>query len=157
MNFLKELSSVQMKMVKILSKDIILCKLLKFTDEDPLSKELDKNDDVFMKNITVIPKVNYENLKEGKVVVNLPYASVDGVNDESTNLIFMVDVFTTLDTWVTIEDKLRPIMIMERIGNALHRKRLSSVGLILFKTFELEVVSDEVSCYHMRFEIDING
>ena len=84
-----------------------------------------------------------------------PYGETNDSNDEFKNLNFDVLVYTTLDTWVVNDKSLRPFMIMSEIETSLKDKRMNGIGTMRYENFELTTLTDKISCYQMRFTIDV--
>lgn len=156
------IGSISKKIAVELGQDQQLCRLLKDTSINPLDKNKPDWDYIsnplLHKNILIVPKVDISELTESKVVINIPYSGLDADNGDFVNITFGIDVFTKLDQWIieNEDDVLRPFKIMERIKKKIHKKRLSSIGIIKFSTFELEILDDDVACHHMIFYTDDN-
>lgn len=153
-NLFNELGKNLLSVVKLLSEDKELKQLLKYPVTNPYELKEPTFQEVYLKNITVLPKVDFEQLKEGIVVVNIPRGDRLYDNDEFFDNYFSIDIFTTMDSWIINDLILRPFKIMQIIQNKIDRKRLTGIGTIELKNFSLEVVSEEVTCYHMVFGVN---
>jgi hypothetical protein len=135
-----------------------LRRLLKYTDEDPLSKDLHKDPskkEILHRNITVVPLVNEEdNNSESTVVLVFTEGEVLD-NKEFKSLSFDVVVYTPLSEWLLNDINLRPFLIMSEIEKTLKNRRVESLGTIQYEGFNLQLVTDIMSSYRMRFTIDV--
>ena len=60
-----------------------------------------------------------------------------------------------LSEWILNDINLRPFLIMTEIEKSLKNKKIESIGTIDYSGFELELVTDIMSCYRMSFSIDV--
>jgi hypothetical protein len=154
----QELGTNLMNMALLLLDNSRLRRLLKYTDEDPLSKELHKDPskkEILHRNITVVPLVNEEdNNSESTVVLVFTEGEVLD-NREFKNLFFDVMIYVPLSEWTLNDINLRPFLIMSEIEKTLKNKRVESLGTIDYLGFNLHLITDIMSCYRMRFSIDV--
>lgn len=154
----EEIGTNLIKIASVLSTNQRLIRLLKYTDEDPLSKDL--HDDltphnVLHKNIRVIPLVNEkEDSTESTVVLIFDEAKVQE-NREFKYLYFDVLVYVPLSEWALNDINLRPFLIISEIEKSLKGKKVESLGKINYDGFKLDLVTDMISCYKMSFSIDV--
>lgn len=152
----KELGDNLFKIAEQLLKNQLLCRLLVNDDNDPLAREVKEPFSLLGKNIVVVPKINEDDFdRESKIALVFPYGETNDSNDEFKNLRFDVLVYTTLDTWVVNDKSLRPFMIMSEVETSLKDKRMNGIGTMRYENFELTTLTDKVSCYQMRFTIDV--
>ena len=76
-------------------------------------------------------------------------------NREFKKLFFDVMVYVPLGEWVLNDINLRPFLIMSEIEKNLKNKRVESLGTIDYLGFSLHLITDVMSCYRMRFSIDV--
>lgn len=161
-NKYKEIGSISKKIAMKLQTNPQLCRLLKYTDSNPLSSERpnwDINKEPLLhKNILIIPKINCEELTDNKIVINIPLGSTDLQNDDFAQVTIYIDVFTKMDQWIIEEedDMLRPFKIMSLVEEEISGKRISSIGTLKFSNFEQEVLDNDVTCHHMTFYVSTN-
>jgi hypothetical protein len=155
-----ELGINLMKMAELLLKNSRLCRLLKYTDEDPLSVEIHPVEPerklLLHKNIKVVPLVNEEeNDTESTVVLVFGEGTVDENNKEFKELLFDILIYVPLSEWLLNDINLRPFLIMSEIEKSIKGKRVESLGTIDYLGFNLHLITDIMSCYKMRFSIDV--
>lgn len=152
----KELGDNLFKIATHLLSNQNLCRLLVNDDMDPLAREVKDTYKLLGKNIVVVPKINEEDFdRESKVALVFPYGELNDNNKEFKNLRFDVLIYTTLDTWIVNNTSLRPFMIMSEIETSLKHKRVNGIGVIEYNNFELTTLTDKLSCYQMRFTINV--
>lgn len=152
----REIGDNLFKIAEQLLKNQLLCRLLVNDDNDPLAREVKQPFSLLGKNIVVVPKINEDDFdRESKIALVFPYGETNDSNDEFKNLRFDVLIYTTLDTWVVNDKSLRPFMIMSEIETSLKDKRMNGIGTMRYENFELTTLTDKVSCYQMRFTIDV--
>lgn len=154
-----ELGANLVKMSNLLLKNSRLCRLLKFTDEDPLSNEIHPEEPekkrILHKNIKVVPLVNEEeNDTESTIVLIFNEGSTND-NREFKDLFFDVMIYVPLSEWTLNDINLRPFLIMSEIEKSLKNKRVESLGTIDYLGFNLHLITDIMSCYRMRFSINV--
>lgn len=155
-----ELGINLVKMSELLLKNSRLCRLLKYTDEDPLSVEQHPEEpekkSLLHKNVKVVPLVNEdENNTESIVVLVFNEGNINGNNKEFKELLFDVLVYVPLSEWTLNDINLRPFLIMSEVEKSLKGKRVESLGVIEYSGFSLHLITDIMSCYRMRFSIDV--
>lgn len=152
----KELGSNLFKIAKRLLDNQLLCRLLVNDDSDPLAREVKDPLTLLNKNIVVVPKIDEQDFnRDSKLALVFPYGEVNNENSEFKNLQFHVLVYTTLDTWIINDENLRPFTIMSQVEESLKDKRINGIGVMKYEGFELTTLTDKISCYQMRFEIDV--
>lgn len=154
-----ELGTNLVKMAELLLQNERLCRLLKYTDEDPLSKEIHpeepKRKTILHQNIKVVPLVNEEeNNTESTIVLIFNEGEVMD-NKEFKSLAFDAMVYVPLSEWIINDINLRPFLIMSEIEKSLKNKRIESIGTIDYLGFSLHLITDIMSCYRMRFSINV--
>lgn len=154
-----ELGANLVKMSNLLLQNSRLCRLLKFTDEDPFSNEIHPEEPekkrILHKNIKVVPLVNEEeNDTESTIVLIFNEGSTND-NKEFKDLFFDVMIYVPLSEWTLNDINLRPFLIMSEIEKSLKNKRVESLGTIDYLGFNLHLITDIMSCYRMRFSINV--
>lgn len=133
-----------------------LLKYLKYTNTSPLDGEniVDPIKTILHKNIKVVPLVNEEeNGTESTLVLLYNAAGIDN-NSEFKNVSLSVLVYTPLVEWQINDINLRPFIIMSEIEESLKDKRIDGLGTLKYLGFELELLTDKISCYKMDFTLD---
>lgn len=154
-----ELGINLVKMAELLLKNERLCRLLKYTDSDPLSTEKHSSpperSKILHENIKVVPLVNEdENNTESTIVLIFNEGEVSD-NREFKGLSFDAMVYVPLSEWILNDVSLRPFLIMSEIEKSFKNKRVESLGTIDYHGFSLSLVTDIMSCYRMRFSINV--
>ena len=145
------------KIANLLLSNSRLGRLLKYTDMEPFSKE---HNDIAQKellhnNIKVVPLVKEEESNTESVVVIIFNEGEVLDNKEFKNLFFDIMIYTPLKEWILNDINLRPFLIMSEIEKTLKNKKIESVGTVNYHGFSLSLVTDIMSCYKMRFSIDV--
>ena len=152
----RELGDNLFKIATQLLENARLRQLLKNTGRNPFETEVQEKIELLHKNLLVVPLVDEADFdREGKIVILIPNGEKNGNNDEFKNIYFNVLIYTVLDTWVINDTSLRPFLIMSEVENSLKDKRINGIGKIKYLDFELELLTDKISCYKMEFEIEV--
>jgi hypothetical protein len=152
----RELGDNLFKIATQLLENARLRQLLKNTGRNPFETEVQEKIELLHKNLLVVPLVDEADFdREGKIVILIPNGEKNGNNDEFKNIYFDVLIYTVLDTWVINDTSLRPFLIMSEVENSLKDKRINGIGKIKYLDFELELLTDKISCYKMEFEIEV--
>lgn len=145
------------RIVKRLLSNDNLIKLLYYTDKDPLSKPTltneEKQEKIFEKLIKIVPKVGPKEGAESLIVVRVARSYNNYNNPEFLDLEIYVEVFTPLTQWLIKDSNLRPFAIMSEVSKSLKGKTVEGLGRIEGGTFELNFLSEEISCYQQTFYI----
>lgn len=152
-----ELGVNLMKMATKLLENQRLCKLLKYTDDNPLSETHSDvpQKDILHKNLKVVPLVNEEeNNTESTIVLIFTDGEVQN-NTEFKSVSFDAIIYTPFSEWLINDVSLRPFLIMSEIEKTLKNKRIESLGTITYRGFNLHMVTDIMGCYKMSFSIDV--
>ena len=134
-----------------------LCKLLKYTDVNPLEHEDIQNTvkELLNKNILVVPIVDEKEFTtESKIVLVFDGGEVNSNNNEFKDMSVKVFVYTPLREWVLNNNTLRPFMIMSEIEKSLKDKKIDGVGKLVYDRFYLNLLTDDISCYIMEFNYE---
>lgn len=153
---LKELGSFMQRIVKRLMNNQNLLKLLYYTDKDPLSQS-DISDDIIRKEIyekliKVIPRVGPKETASSLIAIKIDRGKANK-NDEFRDIHFMVDVFVPLTQWIIKDENLRPFAIMGEIQKSLQGAKVDGIGQIIGGDFELNFLTEEISCYTITFTV----
>lgn len=134
-----------------------LLKLLYYTDKDPLSKPDFTRDEInstfFEKLIKVVPRVGPKETATSLVALRVASGIRDSANTNFRTIKVCVEVFCPLTQWIIKDTNLRPFKIMGEIQQSLNGKKINGLGTIIGGDFELNFLSDEISCYQQEFFI----
>lgn len=153
----QEVGECLLKIVNLLATNQRLLRLLKYTDENPFSKDHEdlKSNDILHDNIKIVPLVNEsEDTTESTVVVTINSGRVEPENKEFKDFYFSALVYVPLDKWLLNDINLRPFLIMSEVEKKLKDIRVESIGKIKYHGFELQTITDLMSCYRMEFTIE---
>lgn len=153
---LNELGLVMQKIVKRLSVNQNLLKLLYYTDKDPFSQpdisEETYQREIFDKLIRVIPKVEAQEVANSILVLKIESGGVNSVNEEFLNIRGRIEIFIPLTQWKIKDSNLRPFSLLGEVQNTLNGKVVDGVGQLRCSDFELILLTDEISAYGLSFE-----
>lgn len=74
-------------------------------------------------------------------------------NDEFKKVVIEIENFVPLTQWFIKDDNLRPFAIMGEIQKSLVGKTINGLGKLSGGDFELNFLTDEISCYMQTFHI----
>ena len=145
------------KIVSRLQANQKLLKLLYYTDKDPygssdLTPEQIK-DEVFEKLIKIVPRVGPKETAQSLVVIRMVRAQANKGNDEFNDFLINIEVFVPLTQWIIKDSNLRPFAIMGEIHKSLNNKTIDGLGKMTGGDFQINFLSDEISCYEMSYYI----
>lgn len=152
-----EMGSNLQKIVKRLLANQNLLKLLYYTDTDPLShKDLDEDqirEEVFEKLVKIVPRVGPKETSKSVIVLRVPSGNLNYENNEFRDIGIDIEVFTPLTQWILKSDSLRPFLILGELQKSLNDKTINGMGKMVGGNFELNFLTEEISCYIQSFKI----
>ena len=155
---LGELGIELQKIIKRLMANQNLLKLLYYTGKDPLSEadltEEQINKDFFEKLIKIVPRVGPKETAQSLIALQVINGIPNRENNEFNIINFNIEVFVPLTQWMIKDSNLRPFAIMGEITKTLSRKTINGLGRIIYEGFEVNFLTDEISCYEMTFSIE---
>ena len=156
---LQEMGYNLQNIVKRLTANQNLLKLLYYTDKDPFSQQdLTKEQvqkEIFEKLIKIVPRVGAE-AKEGAqsiIAFRVIRSRKTTTNSEFQNITLAFEIFVPLTQWILKDVSLRPFLIMSEIQKSLEGKTIEGLGRIEFGGFDLNFLTEEMSCYEMTFNM----
>lgn len=134
-----------------------LLKLLYYTDKDPLNKP-DINDDIIKNEIfdtliKIVPRLKPRETARSIVAFRVTKGRKTKINDEFQDIEIAFEVFVPLTQWILKDVSLRPFLIMSEIEKSLDGKEINGLGKIQSGGFDINFLTDEMSCYEMIFSI----
>lgn len=145
------------KIVKRLLANQNLIKLLYYTDKDPYNNEdlspVEIQDNVYEKLVKVIPKVGSKENATSIVVVKVESASMNPENSEFRDIVIKIEVFVPLTQWIIKGSNLRPFAILGEVQKSLNGKTVNGLGKMVGGDFDLNFLTEEISCYEQTFYI----
>lgn len=154
---LQEMGENLQSIVKRLLANQTLLKLLYYTDKDPLSqpdlpREVIK-EEIYEKLVKVVPRLEPRETAKSIVAFRVVKGNKTPTNDEFQNIRINFEVFVPLTQWILKSDSLRPFLIMSEVIKSLDSKKINGLGEMSFGGFEINFLTDEMSCYEMYFNI----
>lgn len=154
---LKSLGPNLQKIVKRLMDNQNLLKLLYYTDKDPLSHEdltdEQKKSEIYEKLIKVVPRVGPKETAQSLVSMRVVRGSKNTENTEFRDFLIQFEVFVPLTQWFIKSDDLRPFAIMSEIQQTLNNKIISGLGRMTGGDFQINFLTEEISCYETSYWI----
>lgn len=145
------------KIITRLQANQNLLKLLYYTDKDPLNnKDLTKEqikEEVFEKLIKIIPRVGPKETAKSILAIRVVRGRKNSGNDEFTDLSINIEVFVPLTQWIIKDENLRPFAIMGEIQRSLDNKTIDGLGKLTGGDFDLNFLTEEISCYELTYRI----
>ena len=112
-----------------------------------------KKKEIYEKLIKVVPRVGPKEFDNSVVVVRVARGSKNSNNNQFRDLSIYIESFVPLTQWLVNDENLRPFLIMGEIQKSLDGKRMNQIGKMIGGDFELQVLTEEVSCYEQEFAI----
>lgn len=154
---LADMGSNLQKIITRLQSNQNLLKLLYYTGKDPyneneLTAEQIKNE-VFEKLIKVVPRVGPKETAQSLIALRVVRGSSNEQNDEFRDFEIDIEVFVPMTQWIIKDSNLRPFAIMGEIHKSLNRKTIDGLGKMVGGNFQINFLTDEMSCYEMTYYI----
>lgn len=154
---LAELGINLQKIVSRLMANDDLVNLLYYNDMEPLDKPHltmeQKRNEVFNKLIKIIPRVGPKETANSLITIRVANGHTFGNNTEFMTLTISVEIFVPLTQWILKNENLRPFLIMSEIKKSLNGKEINGLGKIKGGDFDLNFLTEEISCYEQIFKI----
>ena len=145
------------KIITLLLQNDNLVNLLYYEGKDPLNGDpltpQEKKTKIYEKLIKIIPRVGPKETAQSVVTLRVTRGSKINTNDEFKHVIIEIENFVPLTQWIIKDDNLRPFAIMGEIQKSLVGKTINGLGKISGGDFELNFLTDEISCYMQTFQI----
>lgn len=147
------------KIVTRLMANDKLVNLLYYTDKDPLSKQPlndgEKKDLIFDKLIKIVPRLGAEEKETATSIISIRVVRgrQNSENSEFKDMIIEVETFVPLTQWFIKDSNLRPFAIMGEVQDSLNGKTINGLGKMVGGDFDLNFLSEEISCYLQMFYI----
>ena len=154
---LQELGINLQKIVSRLMANDNLVKLLYYTDKDPLSQpnltDDQKKQLIFEKLIKIVPRVGPKETVNSIIALRVKNGQTLSKNQEFMDLTISIEVFVPLTQWILKSENLRPFLIMGEVKKSLDNKEINGLGKMYGGDFDLNFLTDEISCYEQTFYI----
>lgn len=153
----KDIGENFQKIVSRLMANDDLVKLLYYTDKDPLSQpnltSEEKKEKIFQKLIKIVPRVGPKETASSLIAIRIVSGKTDTDNTEFKTVSVAVEVFVPLTQWIIKNENLRPFAILGEVQKSLNDKKINGLGKMKGGDFELNFLTDEISCYEQMYEI----
>lgn len=156
----RNLGELGLNLQKIVSRLLTnqnLLKYLYYTDKDPLNHEdltsEQIENEIYEKLVKVVPRVGPKETAASIVTLRVVRARTNPGNDEFDNIEIHIEVFCPLTQWFVKNSNLRPFCILSEINNSINRKRINGLGQLINTGFQLNFLTDEISCYEAHYEL----
>ena len=146
--YLEEVLGRQLKISKNLEETV-----QEYCDRVKVEWSRIKKKEIYEKLIKVVPRVGPKEFDNSVVVVRVARGSKNPNNNQFRDLSIYIESFVPLTQWLVNDENLRPFLIMGEIQKSLDGKRMNQIGKMIGGDFELQVLTEEVSCYEQEFAI----
>lgn len=153
------------------NKDLI--KLLYYTDINPLSHDIiaearskypsEVNDEdaynkfcaneIFEKLVKIVPRVGPKETANSILAIQIQTGHRNPGNGEFRNIGIVIESFVPLTQWLINDDQLRPFYILGEVQKSLADKTINGLGKLEGGDFDINFLTDEISCYEQTFQI----
>lgn len=145
------------KIMKRLLANQNLLKYLYYSDKDPLS-QADLTDEVIRQQVTeklikVVPRVGPKETAQSLIALRVVRGTRNKENLEFQDLILQIEVFTPMTQWIIKDTNLRPFAIIGELQNSLDDKIINGLGRLMGGDFDLNFLTEEMSCYEVTYRI----
>lgn len=145
-----------------------LVKLLYYVDKDPFSHDFSEvvgeektyatyeefcQKEIYEKLIKITPRVGPKETSNSILTIQVVYGHRNQQNGEFKNLRIVVESFVPLTQWIIKSDNLRPFHILGEVQESLDGKTVNGLGKINGGDFDVNFLTEEISCYEQEFNI----
>ena len=145
------------KITRRLQTNQNLLKLLYYTGKDPYSgedlTEVQIKNEIFEKLIKIIPRVGPKETAHSLIAMRVVRGRSNPENGEFRDFEIDIEVFVPLTQWIIKDSNLRPFAIMGEIHKSLNNKIIDGLGKMTGGDFQINFLTDEMSCYEMVYYI----
>ena len=145
------------KIITRLQSNQDLLKLLYYTDKDPYSHAdltaEEVYDNIFEKLIKIVPRVGPKETAQSLVAIRIVRGRSNQENNEFRDFEIDIEVFVPMTQWIIKDSNLRPFAIMGEIHRSLNNKTIDGLGKMTGGDFQVNFLTDEISCYEMVYYI----
>lgn len=160
MKNLTELGPHIQEIIKRLLLNDNFVKLLYYTDKNPLSNPAltneQKQKDIYNSLLRIIPKISAKETAQSIVSIQVEKGSLNSENNQYRDFLITFEIFVPFTQWIINDINLRPFAILGEIQKSLNKKRISGLGTISGGDFEVNYLTEELSCHKQYFQITLN-
>ncbi len=147
------------KIIKRLTSNQNLLKLLYYNDKDPLNQEdlteEQIKEEVLEKLIKVVPRIGPKETANSIISVRITNGRKNLENNEFRNILISIEIFVPLTQWMIKDSNLRPFAIMGEVQKSLDNKTINGMGKMVGGNFELNFLTEEISAYEQTYSLII--
>lgn len=145
------------KIIKRLTSNQNLLKLLYYNDKDPLNQEdlteEQIKEEVLEKLIKVVPRIGPKETANSIISVRITNGRKNLENNEFRNILISIEIFVPLTQWMIKDSNLRPFAIMGEVQKSLDNKTINGMGKMVGGNFELNFLTEEISAYEQTYSL----
>lgn len=156
----RNLSDLGIHLQKIMNRLLSnqkLVKLLYYTDKDPYTSadltDTQIKNEVYEKLIKIVPRISSNETAKSIVTIRVVSGMSNKGNDEFRDFTIAIETFVPLTQWFIKDSNLRPFAIMGEIHKSLNGKIIDGLGKVSGGDFQINFLTDEISCYEMNYQI----
>lgn len=159
---LKEIGPYLQRITTRLLANQNLLKYLYYTDKDPLNNpDLTQEQirkEIFEQLVRVVPRIGQEVKETAKSFISLEVVRgrQNSLNNQFEDLEITIEVFVPITQWIIKDENLRPFCIMGEIQNSLNGKVIDGLGRVHGGDFDVNFLTDKMSCYEMSYSFTLN-
>ena len=136
-------------------EDEDICKLLYYTDKDPLSHENMTEEEklnLLHKNILVVPKVpENDDVKGSYILILYDGFNINLQNPQFKDADLLFIIVCPPENWVINDNSLRPFMLMSRIDELFGNKKIANIGTLQFVKADRFVLNSQLTGYGLTY------
>lgn len=145
------------RIVRKMTENQRLCRLLKYQKADPFDKELPDVDGLSLLNshLNIIPKIpEVDTIERSYIVIVFDKFIMNTANPDFKLTTIRFDIICPFDEWILDADNLRPYLIMQELDQMFNQAKLSGIGNLQFERCEPLVLSPQLGGYTMHYSIN---
>ena len=154
---LEDLGPNLQKIISRLQANQNLLKLLYYSGKDPYSQEdltpSQIKNEIFEKLIKIVPRVGPKETAQSLIALRVVRGRSNPENGEFRDFEIAIEVFVPMTQWIIKDSNLRPFAIMGEIHRSLNNKTIDGLGKMTGGDFQINFLTDEMSCYEMAYYI----
>ena len=154
---LEDLGPNLQKIISRLQTNQKLLKLLYYSGKDPYSQEdltsSQIKNEIFEKLIKIVPRVGPKETAQSLIALRVVRGRSNPENGEFRDFEIAIEVFVPMTQWIIKDSNLRPFAIMGEIHRSLNNKTIDGLGKMTGGDFQINFLTDEMSCYEMAYYI----
>ena len=100
----------------------------------------------------MVPRVGPKETAQSIVSLRVVRGQMNAQNNEFLGIGLGIEVFVPLTQWIIKDSNLRPFAIMGEIHKSLNNKVVNGIGKIRGGDFDLNFLTEEISCYEMVYD-----